>query len=56
MTYMPSIRQVLEGSCDFFWVKAAFGIVFIPVFRQILKFFFLLKLSAVCTFWIILMC
>jgi len=33
-----------------------FGTVFVPAFRVNLNFFFLLKLSAVCTFWIVLMC
>jgi len=37
-----------------FW---AFGSAFLPVFCENLNFFFiLLKLSAVCTFWIVLMC
>jgi len=27
-----------------------------PVFDEILNFFFLLKLSVVCIFWIVLMC
>jgi len=33
-----------------------FDIAFVTAFYQILNFFFLLKLSAVCTFWIVLMC
>jgi predicted neutral ceramidase superfamily lipid hydrolase len=38
--------------------NSLFGIAFVTVFCQILKFFlfFLLKLSAVYTFWIVLMC
>jgi len=32
-----------------------FGTVFLPVFCANLNFFFLLKLNAVCTFWIVLM-
>jgi len=36
--------------------KSLFGIVFVTVFHQILNIFFLPKLSAVCTFWIVLMC
>jgi len=37
-------------------IKGTFGTVFVPVFRANLIFFFLLKLSAICTFWIVLMC
>jgi hypothetical protein len=33
-----------------------FGSAVEPAFHQILIYFFLLKLSAVCTFWIVLMC
>jgi len=37
-------------------VKGTFGTAFVPAFPSNLNFFFLLKLSAVCTFWIVLMC
>jgi len=38
-------------------IVSLFGSAFATAFRQILNFFFfLLKLSAVCTFWIVLMC
>jgi hypothetical protein len=33
-----------------------FGSAVKPVFDRILNFFFLLKLNAVCIFWIVLMC
>jgi hypothetical protein len=39
----------------FFQINHFFGIVFVTAFHQILNFFFA-KLSAVCTFWIVLMC
>jgi len=41
-----------------FWERLVlFGIVFVPLFCPNLNFFlFLLKLSAVCNFWIVLMC
>jgi hypothetical protein len=39
-----------------YYIKSLFGSAVEPAFDQISIFFFLLKLSAVCTFWIVLMC
>ena len=39
----------------FNWIETPFDIVFVTVFHQILNFF-LLKLSVIYTFWIVLMC
>jgi hypothetical protein len=42
--------------CHIHLSKGTFGTAFVPAFRANLNFFFLLKLSAVCIFWIVLMC
>jgi hypothetical protein len=46
-----------ENATDFVeHVKSLFGSAVEPAFDRISIFFFLLKLSAVCIFWIVLMC
>jgi len=56
--FLRKCLEPLNGLVHVFFqqIKRLFGIAFVTAFHQILNFFFLLKLSAVCTFWIVLMC